>query len=312
MKQTVALTGATGFLGKHLLDALLEDGYAVRALTRKSQEPRQGVEWIRGDVSDPAAMSALTKKADIVVHAAGLVKAKSRSEFFRINRDGTERLLKCARNNNVKRFILVSSLAARESQLSHYAASKAAAESLIIDREWPFETLIIRPPGIYGPGDMEILKILKATKYGLLPAPGSTKNRFAMIHAADLSRAISVIIRSTDALEKQIIEIDDGMENGYSIPDVALAIAAATGEKKATCISIPRWLLKTIGSANLLISKAISSTPMLTPAKANELSHADWTVSEDKKISIEGWQAEYDLTSGLKNTIEWYRQHKFM
>lgn len=77
MKQTVALTGATGFLGRHLLDVLLTDGYKVRALTRRNQELRANVEWIRGDLSDPAAMTALTKNTDIVVHAAGLIKAKS-------------------------------------------------------------------------------------------------------------------------------------------------------------------------------------------------------------------------------------------
>lgn len=312
MKQTVALTGATGFLGRHLLDVLLTDGYKVRALTRKNQELRTNVEWIRGDLSDPAAMTALTKNTDIVVHAAGLIKAKSRTEFFRINRDGTERLLKSARDNGIKRFLFLSSIAAREPHLSHYAASKAAAEGLLLDREWPFETLVMRPPGIYGPGDMEILKILKATKYGFLPAPGNMKNRFSMIHAVDLARSISLLIKSKSFGAKNLIEIDDGKENGYTIPEVAICIADATGDKIAKCISIPRWILQSFGGINLLISKALSTTPMLTPAKANELSHADWTVSSERKISINGWKIKHDLTSGLKNTIEWYRQNKFL
>ena len=312
MKQIVALTGATGFLGRHLLEALLDKGFVVRALTRRNQEPRAGVEWVRGDIVDPAAMMALTRRADIVIHAAGLIKAKTRSEFFRINRDGTERLLKSASENGVKRFLFISSLAAREPHLSHYAASKAAAESLILDRKWPYETLIMRPPAIYGPGDMEILKILKATKYGFLPAPGSIKNRFSMIHGADLAKAISILINFKAFTQKPIFEIDDGKEKGYTIPDIAQAIAAATGEAPVKCIPIPSWAIKPLSSINLMISKVFSTTPMLTPSKAAELIHSDWTASPTKNIYIRGWQIEHDLTSGLKNTIEWYRHNKFM
>ncbi len=308
----MALTGATGFLGRHLLDVLLADGYKVRALTRSNQEFRTDLEWIRGDLSDPAAMTALTKNTDIVVHAAGLIKAKSRTEFFRINRDGTERLLKSARDNGIKRFLFLSSITAREPHLSHYAASKSAAEGLLLDREWPFETLVLRPPAIYGPGDMEILKILKATKFGLLPAPGSKKNRFSMIHATDLAHAISIVINSQSFTDKKLIEIDDGKENGYTIPDVAKSIADATGDKIAKCFPVPRWALRSLGAVNLLISKTLSTTPMLTPAKATELSHPDWAASNEKKITINGWSTEYELTSGLKNTIEWYRQNKFL
>lgn len=308
----MALTGATGFLGSHLLEALLDKGYKVRALTRRNQQLRANVEWIRGDLSDPAAMMALTKNTDIVIHAAGLIMAKTRSEFFRINRDGTERLLKCSATNGIKRFLFISSVTAREPHLSHYAASKAAAEGLILDREWPFETLVMRPPAIYGPGDMEILKILKATKYGFLPAPGSRKNRFSMIHGADLARAIAILINFKSFTHKPVIEIDDGKENGYTVPDVAKCVAEATGDKLVKCIPIPLWALEPLASINLLISKVFSTTPMLTPAKANELSHPDWTASADKKLFIRGWEVEHDLTSGLKNTIEWYRQNKFL
>lgn len=312
IKYRVALTGATGFLGKHVLDELVAADYNVRALTRRDQPLRQGVEWVRGDLTDPAALAALVKRSDMVIHVAGLTKANSRSEFFQVNRDGTERLLRASRDAGVTRFLLISSLAAREPQLSHYAASKAAAESLVLDRTWPFERLVIRPPGIYGPGDMEILKILKTTKYGILPAPGSVKNRFSMIHGIDLARGIVASLEAKDFNHPFAVEMDDGHTGGYTIKQVAKALADGTEAKQAKTLPLPRVLLMGIGGINLMISKATGKAPMLTPAKANELSHADWAVHEVLRWQPNGWSAEYDLASGMKNTIEWYRQQDLL
>ena len=131
MKQTVALTGATGFLGSHLIDDLLAQGHNVRALTRRKQDSRDGVEWIKGDLSDPAALMALTKKADLIIHAAGLTKANSRTEFFQINRDCTERMLKCARDNGAKRFLLIKN--ARENHC--FPRSRTPKNVIIIKKQ---------------------------------------------------------------------------------------------------------------------------------------------------------------------------------
>jgi len=308
IKYRVALTGATGFLGKHVLDSLVAGGYNVRALTRREQASRESVDWVRGDLTDPAALAALVKRSDMVIHVAGLTKALTRSEFFEVNRDGTERLLRASRDAGIKRFIHISSLAAREPQLSHYAASKAAAESLVLDRAWPFERLVIRPPGIYGPGDMEILKVLIATKYAILPAPGSAKNRFSMIHGLDLARGIVTSLDVKDFNHVHAVEMDDGHKGGYTIKDVAQALTEGTDSKQTKVLAIPRTLLMAIGGINLMISKATGNAPMLTPAKANELCHEDWAVKDILRWQPEGWHAEFDLPSGMKNTIEWYRQ----
>jgi len=312
VKYTVALTGATGFLGGHVLQALIEAGYIVRALTRQEQPSQANVTWIKGSLSDPASLAALAKQADCMIHLAGLTKAKNRSTFFAVNRDGTDRVLKAAADANVKRFLLISSLAAREPHLSHYAASKAAAEGLVLNREWPFESLVLRPPAIYGPNDYEILKIIKATKFGVLPAPGGRKNRFSMIHVRDLADAIVAAISMKKFTQPMPMEIDDGTETGYSIENVADAIASLEENKKITTIPIPYFVLSGLGAVNLLLANVAQFAPMLTPAKAKELCHDDWTVNEASRFYPSGWHPKFNLPNGLKNTIEWYRQNDLL
>ena len=155
--QVIALTGATGFLGKHLLEQYIEAGFKVKSLTRVSRENTLQIEWIKGDLDDQDALDLLCKQADIVVHCAGLTKALNRNEFFNINLGGTKNILKAVKRSEAKRFLLISSLAAREPQISHYGASKNAAESALKSGKWPFRWTIIRPPAIYGPHDIWLL-----------------------------------------------------------------------------------------------------------------------------------------------------------
>ena len=141
----LAITGATGYVGRRVL-ALAES--PVRALTRRPQSPQPGVAWIEGDLADTAALAQLCKGADAVLHIAGVVNAPTRAAFDAGNVAGTAAMLAAAGS---RRFVHVSSLAAREPQISNYGASKAAAERLVMtsDLDW----VIVRPPGVYGPGD---------------------------------------------------------------------------------------------------------------------------------------------------------------
>lgn len=307
--RVVALTGATGFLGGHVLPALVEAGFTVKALTRRPQEESKGIEWVSGSLDDEASLKSLVSGADILLHLAGLTKAITRDEFFDVNVTGSKRIFDAAQSAGVSHVIHVSSMAAREPRLSHYGASKAGTELLLTARKWPFSWSIVRPPAIYGPGDKEILKLFKATKFGLLPAPGSTKNRFSMIHAADLA---SALVALCDKSNKQaVLEIDDNHVGAYGISDVISALPEGKGNK-VKAVPVPFAILGALGGINDLLARAINKPFMLTLSTARYLSHPDWTVKEARRFKHADWSPQFDLKAGLKDTLDWYRKNDLL
>ena len=307
--QTIALTGATGFLGGHVLRELVEKGHKVKALTRRPQEETRNIEWVEGALDDAESLTRLVKGCDILLHIAGLTKALSRDIFFDVNVGGSKSLFNAASAVGVSHVIHISSMAAREPRLSHYGASKAGADMLLTARKWPFSWTIVRPPAIYGPGDKEILKLLKATKFGVLPAPGGTKNRFSMIHAADLAKALVALCDKSNG--QAIVEIDDGMTGGYTVSDVAKALPDGAGQKMRA-IPLPLPVLGSIGAINGLVARAIKRPAMLTLSTANYLCHPDWTVKEPRRFKHANWSPQFDLKAGLLDTIEWYRKNDLL
>ncbi len=304
--QTIALTGGTGFLGKHVLNALLEAGYKVKALTRREQNERNGITWVMGALDNQDSLEALCEGASTLIHMAGLVKAVNRDTFFDVNVTGSKLLFNAAAKTHVKHVLHVSSLAAREPRLSHYGASKAGTELLLTARKWPFTWTIVRPPAIYGPGDTEILKLLKATRLGILPAPGSAKNRFSMIHAKDMAGAITALCNGSNSMG--ILEIDDGKSGGYQLKDVAAALSCENKNAPKT-IPIPFWLIGTIGAINGMIASAINRPAMLTLSTARYLCHPDWTVREPRRPRLPNWSPQFDLKAGLSDTVDWYKKN---
>jgi len=302
----IALTGGTGFLGGHVLDSLLEAGHKVKALTRRPLSARAGVTWVDGSLTEPESLEQLCAGTDALINSAGLTKALNRDGFFDINVKATKNVFDAAEKAGVKHVLHISSLAAREPRLSHYGASKAGTELLLTARKWRFSWTILRPPGIYGPGDKEVLKILKATKFGLLPAPGSTRNRASWIHVRDLANAITLLSDGSNG--SAILEIDDGKTGGYQVKDFAAALAGP-GEKAPKTFSLPFWAIGCIGAVNGLIASAINRPAMLTLSTARYLCHKDWTVREPRRPHLPKWEPQFDLKAGLKDTTDWYRKN---
>ena len=166
---TIALTGATGFVGQAVLDQAAQPDETVRALTRRAQAPRANVEWVGGDLSDTAALAALCEPCDAIVHVAGLTNAPDPAAFEEANVDGTARLIAAARHSRAKRFVFVSSLSAREPGLSAYGASKARAEKLV--EASGLDWTIVRPPGVYGPRDVDYFEMFRSARFGFVPLP---------------------------------------------------------------------------------------------------------------------------------------------
>src|SRR5213592_4691754 len=182
----LGVTGGTGFVGSHLLDVAIASGHQVKALTRREQPFRDGVEWIPGSLDDRAALQRLVTESDAVIHIAGVISAPGKAGFDRGNVEGTLAMLAAATAGGVQRFIHVSSLAAREPKLSMYGASKARAEELV--HSSGLDWAIVRPPAVYGPGDRETLELFRMAKLGLMLMP--PRGRVSVIHARDLARLL--------------------------------------------------------------------------------------------------------------------------
>lgn len=298
---TLALTGATGFVGKATVDHALARGFHVRALTRRDQPPRDNVSWIAGSLASEDSLACLASGADAVVHIAGVVNG-STADFQRGNIDGTRNMAAAATSMGVRRFVHVSSLAAREPDLSQYGRSKERAEQEV--RRSALDWTMIRPPGVYGPGDLEMRDVFRMAKLGLviLPPPG----RISLIHVADLARLLVALAVSDPG--REVYECDDGHDGGYTHSEFARLIGAAIGKRALPLplipLPMPRALLRFAGWADPLVR---DSAAKLTADRAAYLSHPDWTARPERRPPAHLWAPRVSTSEGLRQTADWYR-----
>ncbi len=305
MKGPIALTGSTGFVGRHLLKALDDAGLPLRLLVREG--PRScgfgTAETVIGDLHDEAALKRLVTGACAVIHLAGAIAAPDRASFFAINARGTENLAKAAMAGGVERFIHVSSLAAREPELSDYGASKRAAEDAL-DALKPKGLLIVRPPVVYGPGDRATLPLLAQFTRRFAVIPGSAQARVSLLYVEDLAKFL--LARLTDNAQGHC-EIDDGRPQGYGWPDL-LEIAAEVEGRKARPVFLPQWLLESLAWPVALLGSMFKLRVPLTPGKVRELYHPDWVVR-----SVSPMKPDYtQFAEGFRLTIAWYREQGWL
>jgi len=311
MNKRIALTGSTGFIGGHLLEELLSNGYHVSALTRRPQRSRKNVRWIIGSLENKEVLSELLEEADVIINVAGLVKAKSQKEFITANSDPVLNLINAVKASlKNPHFIQVSSLVAREKNLSNYATSKHQGEMHLINSNLGIKWTIVRPPGVYGPKDNETLKIFKALSWRVAFSPSNSAFRVSWIHVEDLVKAISCLMENSKYYNK-IIELDDGSQNGYSHKEF-YNTAAKILTLKPLHITLPKFILKTLGHVNDLLASIFNYTPMISAMKVNEMCHPDWVCQNNVLGQITGWMPKYNLDRGLKETLDWYKKNSYM
>ena len=301
MTATVAVTGASGFVGQALVAQLLESGWRVRALVhRQSLALRhQALETVTGGLHDEDSLQQLLAGADAVVHAAGRVRGRTEQDFRPINADGAERIARIALTRpRPPRFILISSLAAREPGLSPYAASKREGEVRLasVAEGTALSWAVLRPPAVYGPGDRELLPLFNAMAWGLTPLLGPPDARASLLHVSDLAVAILSLL---DSETRGTYEIHDGRSEGYSWEDIATIVEDVTGRGRGWRLRVPGTLLRGVAAANLLAARLFGYLPMLTPGKVNELRHPDWVCDNTAFSRATGWQPTITLRDGL-------------
>lgn len=301
---TIAITGATGFVGQAVLDEAARQGIEVRALARSRQKPRKGVEWIAGDLGNKAALARLVKGAEAVIHIAGVVNAPDPAGFEAGNVTGTLALVEAAVRTGVPRFVHVSSLSAREPKLSAYGASKRRGEKMVAASglDWT----IVRPPAIYGPRDTEMFELFRMAKWGVVAVP--EEGRASMIHVADLARLLFALVPTGEDVTHRIFEPDDGRPGCWKHDDLAKAIGWAMGRR----VLVPR-----LSRAMLLRGAQVDGflrrgKAKLTPDRVGYMTHPDWGCARAKAPPEGRWKPQIETREGLKATAAWYRENKWL
>jgi len=306
MNRNIAITGATGFVGQHLVDQAIAGGFSVKALTRRPQPPRTGVTWIEGALHRPDALDRLAEGVSAVIHVAGVINARTAAAFDAGNVTGTEAMIAAARSAGVQRFVHVSSLAAREAGLSAYGASKARSEVVVAASglDWT----IVRPPAVYGPADHESFELFRMAARGIVLLPPG--GRLSVIHAQDLS---DLLLRLTEsgAATGLTLEPDDGRAQGWDHREFAAAIGQAVG-RPIRSLSMPRALLTAAAATDTLLGRLSGRMPRLSFDRARYFCHPDWVAADARRPDAGLWTPTIETHAGLAATARWYREHGWL
>ncbi len=305
----VALTGASGFIGRRLAPLLAGDGWQVRMLLRRDpvlpEWRNLAPQIIAGDLRDPAALRALLEGADAVVHVAGLIKAARQSQYDAVNHTASRTLAGLMREVAPQaRLLHLSTLAAREPALSGYAASKRAGEDAV--RELLGEQVtVLRPPAVYGPGDRETLVFFQMARKALVPLLGRPEARAAMIHVDDLCALLVALLR--EPAGGQVLAAADARPEGYTWREVFGTAARAVGNPRARLVHAPAALLRALACTGD-VARLFGVASMLTSQKLRELRHPDWSVHAHEHARPAGWSPRHDLVDGFAGAVAWYRR----
>jgi len=262
----------------------------------------QSASWIEGDLDDMDSLRRLVEGADAVVHCAGAVRGATREQFDRVNVHGLSRMVQAAIHQKpAPRFLLISSLAAREPQLSHYAASKRQGEAVLAGQSGRLPWTIYRPCAVYGPGDREMLPVFQWMAKGIAPVLGDGTGRFSLIYVNDLAEAVVQWLDS-DCCQSGTYELHDGHPGGYSWHEVIDTIKQLRA-KYIVRIKVPLPLVGLAAAANLLLAKIFGYAPMLTPGKVRELCHDDWICDNTALQAVVGWSPRVQLPEGLQQIL---------
>jgi len=317
------VTGGTGFIGSHLVEALLEQGEEVRCLVRKtsSREWIRGlnVEIFQGDCADFFSVASAVEGVDRIYHVAGVTKTTENGVFYRINALGTENLIRACveRNPDLQRFIYLSSQAAVGPcegnglsvetdpcwPITHYGRSKRQAEEAVLKARDQLSVIILRPCTVYGPRDRDLLTLFRSIGRGVQIGLWGMEHRLSLCYVSDLVSAM-VLAGTKDLSSGEIFFVSDG--NVYDWRDFGRTIAEVMGVRTVHLslpISILRW------SANLVdwISKRSERPRVYGKERFQEMIQPNWCCDATKAMSELDFSPAFDLKGGITATVAWYR-----
>jgi nucleoside-diphosphate-sugar epimerase len=322
------VTGATGFVGSHLAEVLLERGYRVTCLVRKSSNLRWlsglEVEYAYGDIADQDSLRGVVENVDLVFHSAGLTKAKNREEYFRGNAEGTRNLVEACLEGNTKlqRFVYVSSQAAvgpgaDEKPLNEnapcrpitdYGESKLAGEKIVREHSLQLPVTIVRPPAVYGPRDADVLGFFKVASRGFRVSFGKGESFLSLVYIKDLVDGIIRAAENRKSIGQTYFIADDRV---YSWRE-AFNIIAEVLEKRTIPLRTPKRVVLFLALISESFSGLFGKPATFNTQKAREITQRYWGLDVSKARAELGFSARYDLERGAAETVKWYRDKRWL
>jgi nucleoside-diphosphate-sugar epimerase len=321
----ILLTGASGFVGSHILDSLRDRGLSTAVLLRPTSNYRfiaphlPGIEIRPGSIDDPQSLAKAMTGISHVVHCAGATKARRISDFYQVNQVGTRNVVAAANAQNVKRLIHVSSLAAagpatperpaREEDppqpVSEYGKSKLAGEDEVRNRSQG-EYVILRPSAVYGPRDEELLRLFKAVKRHLLPRTGH--QALSLVFVRDLAQTVIHCLDHPAAVAKTYF-----VAARERVTATRLAAEIAANLKIWTLpLPLPAFFLWAMCLAQEVRTRLTGKASVLSLQKYAEL-HAPGWVCDPSRLERETAQVcTTGLKEGVAETLAWYRQNHWL
>lgn len=324
----ILVTGGTGFIGSHLVEALLKRGDQVRCLLRKTAD----LKWLKGlpieiaygDCSDEISLREAVKEIEQVIHLAGITKAVKEKTYFEINALGTKNLIQACLDNNprLRKFTYLSSQAAagpcrngnkkKESDqcepISPYGQSKRMGEELALAHAQELPLLILRPCAVYGPRERDIYTFFKLVSKRVKPCLFGEDQHISLCYVDDIIQAILLGTRSQEP-SGEIFFLSDGQD--YRLGEVGDIMAQAMGVN-AICIRVPVWVITGMASFSEYFSKLSRKPPLLNKGKVEEVVQKNWVCDITKAKTALGFQPNISLLEGAKLTFEWYKKEKWL
>jgi nucleoside-diphosphate-sugar epimerase len=322
------VTGATGFIGSHLVETLLQKGVQVRCLVRKTSHlgwlKNLPIELVHGDCNDKASLGEAVKNVDQVFHLAGVTKAIEEKTYFEVNALGTENLIHACleKNPQLQKFIYLSSQAAagpcqnggkkKESDqcqpVSAYGYSKRMAEEFALAHSHEIPLLILRPSAVYGPRDRDIYAFFKLLSKRIKLCLSSQDQHISLCYVQDI---IQAILLASEARESNgdIFFLSDGHE--YQLEEIGDIFSQAMGITPF-CIRFPEWAIFGIASFSEYLSKFTGKAPLLNKGKVEEMIQKNWVCDITKAKNLLGFEPQFKLSQGAKLTFEWYRKENWL
>ncbi|MCW3079391.1 NAD(P)-dependent oxidoreductase [Segetibacter sp.] len=328
MKQKVLITGASGFVGFHLIEAALAKGLDVYAAVRKTSDIKHlsshKINYIHLNFNSVESLQKELKEKeyDFIIHAAGTTKAKNQEEYNTVNATYTLNLANAAANaGHLKKIVFISSLAAlgpsdqtqeliTEHKNPHpvtaYGQSKLLAEEQLKKLALPL--IILRPTAVYGSRDKDIFIILRTFSKGFEPYIGHIPQQLSFVYVKDLA-ALSVNALFTSDAANGAYNITDGnCYNRYEMANITKSVL----NKKTIKVHLPLPVVK--GFA-LVLEKTygmLGKTPAINLEKLNELTAINWCCDIEKAKTNLHYNPSYNLQQGLKETLGWYKQNQWL
>jgi len=326
MKKKLLITGASGFLGYHLIEAALLQGYEVYAGVRGSSNTAHldtnRITIVSLDMSNIAALQSVLRQYGIgyIIHAAALTRAKTPEIYNFSNAILTRNLATAALEAGIQKFVFISSLASigpsqdgrpvtediTPHPLTWYGKSKQLAEEYLRAlRGLPF--IVLRPTAVYGPREKDLLLLVKSVVRGIEVYIGRSPQKLSFVYVKDVASVAMTCLAST--INGEFYNLSDGRAyNQYSFADAA---KKAIG-KKTLRLHLPLSLIKKVAAGMDLLYSRSSKTPVLNEDKVKELTATDWSCSIEKIQQQQGFRPAYDLESGMAETVAWYRKQQWI